>query len=262
MTIFVSSVVSKLGVVPPLPAPTSGAQLGKGGASPARCIPPDQGNFVPLHPRRKAFRLSTPDQPSAAWIRASAVSRWTDNQGALPPDTPASGFRARHHDQGALPLGTRAGVSPRQNEQERGPCTPHHDRPIATPAAELETLAGFLPEVITWPEPAARKKPNRRRRHVERFRTDDDEHAELERRARDAGLTVHAYSRMRTLGDPGPRARRRAPVDATALAHGLVAFNRQHSNYNQAVRALNRLALVAENDGWRECRGNCANCGR
>ena len=54
---------------------------------------------------------------------------------------------------------------------------------------------------------------------------------------------------MRTLGDPGPRARRRAPVDVTALAHGLVAFNRQHSNYNQAIRALNRLALVAENDG-------------
>ena len=30
---------------------------------------------------------------------------------------------------------------------------------------------------------------------------------------------------------------------------GIVAFNRQHSNYNQAIRALNRLALVAENDG-------------
>ena len=123
---------------------------------------------------------------------------------------------------------------------------------IATPAAELETLAEFLPEAIHWLEPAARKTPNRRRRHVEQFRTDDAEHAELERRARDAGLTVHAYSRLRTLGDPGPRARRRAPVDATALAHGLVAFNRQHSNYNQAIRALNRLALVAENDGSGE----------
>jgi hypothetical protein len=120
---------------------------------------------------------------------------------------------------------------------------------IATPAAELHALADFLPEAIHWLEPAARKSPNRRRRHVERFRTDDGEHAELERRAREAGLTPHAYYRMRTLGDPGPRARRRAPVDATALAQGLVAFNRQHSNYNQAIRALNRLALVAENDG-------------
>ena len=51
---------------------------------------------------------------------------------------------------------------------------------------------------------------------------------------------------------PARAPRRRAPVDVTALAHGLVAFNRQHSNYNQAVRALNRLALAAENDGWRD----------
>jgi hypothetical protein len=120
---------------------------------------------------------------------------------------------------------------------------------IATPAAELEALADFLPEQIHWLAPAARKKPNRRRRHIERFRTDDEEHAEIERRARDVGLSVHAFCRMRTLGDPGPRARRRAPVDATALAQGIVAFNRQHSNYNQAIRALNRLALVAESDG-------------
>ena len=120
---------------------------------------------------------------------------------------------------------------------------------IATPAAELNALADFLPEAIHWLERAARKKPNRRRRRVERFRTNDEEHAELDRRARDVGLSVHAYCRMRTLGDPGPHARRRAPVDATALAQGLVAFNRQHSNYNQAIRALNRLALIAGNSG-------------
>jgi hypothetical protein len=28
--------------------------------------------------------------------------------------------------------------------------------------------------------------------------------------------------------------------------HALVAFNREHNNYNQAVRALNTLVLVAE----------------
>jgi hypothetical protein len=113
-----------------------------------------------------------------------------------------------------------------------------------TPASDF--LARAIEQIEASPQPVARRKPNRRRRHVERFRTDDAEHAELERRARDARLTVHAYSRMRTLGDPGPRARRRAPVDATALAQGLVAFNRQHNNYNQAVKALNTLALIAE----------------
>ena len=89
----------------------------------------------------------------------------------------------------------------------------------------------------------------RRRGHVERFRTDDAEHAELERRARDAGLSVNAYSRLRTLGDPGPRARRRAPVDATALMSALMAFNRAHNNLNQIARALNTLALFAEEHG-------------
>jgi DNA-binding transcriptional MerR regulator len=116
-----------------------------------------------------------------------------------------------------------------------------------------ETRAGLASTVIHLPDlsprPAARKKPKRQRAHVERFRTNDEEHAELDRRARDAGLSVNAYSRLRTLGDPGPRARRRAPVDATALAQGLVAFNRQHSNYNQAVRALNTLVLFAEEHG-------------
>src|SRR5271165_4290258 len=113
MAVFVRAADSKLGVVPPLPAPF-GAQLGKGGASPARCIPPEQGNFIPLHPRRGAFLPLDPDQPCAGWMRASVVSRWTENQGALPPDTPALRAFAppTPHDQGALPLGTRAGFSP------------------------------------------------------------------------------------------------------------------------------------------------------
>ena len=48
-------------------------------------------SFAPLHPRRKAFRLSTPDQPCAGWNRARALPRGTDNQGSLaPPIPPAS----------------------------------------------------------------------------------------------------------------------------------------------------------------------------
>jgi hypothetical protein len=48
----------------------------------------------------------------------------------------------------------------------------------------------------------------------------------------------------------GPKARPRrhahADVDNVALMHALVAFNREHNNYNQAVRALNTLVLVVE----------------
>jgi len=81
------------------------------------------------------------------------------------------------------------------------------------------------------------------------IRLDDQEFAELERRAGEAGLSIGAYCRARTLGDAGPRARRRSPVDTTALMQGLAAFNRAHNNLNQATRALNTIALFAEEHG-------------
>src|SRR5271166_5736216 len=90
-------------------------------------------------------------------MRGNGMSRCIDNQGALPPDTSASGFRARHHDEepgpvpstfpnparigwaatacpvastfGAFPQNPAPAVSPADiNEQERGPCTPIHDQ--------------------------------------------------------------------------------------------------------------------------------------
>ena len=45
------------------------------------------------------------------------------------------------------------------------------------------------------------------------------------------------------------RAQRRSPVDVTALTGGVVAFNRELSLFNQTVRALNTLALVADERG-------------
>jgi hypothetical protein len=118
----------------------------------------------------------------------------------------------------------------------------------AAPAGDAPAVI-HLPHVPPAAAPAEKKRPKRRRRHVERFRTDDDEHAELERRARDAGLSVNAYSRLRTLGSPGPRARRRAPVDEAALLAALVAFNRGNNNLNQLARTGNTLVLFAEEHG-------------
>jgi hypothetical protein len=86
---------------------------------------------------------------------------------------------------------------------------------------------------------------NRARQHVERFRTDDAEHAALHDQARASGLSFGAYMRASKLGDPGPRAQRRAPVDVTALTQALVAFNRVGNNQNQIARALNELLLIA-----------------
>jgi len=136
--------------------------LGKGARPP---LHPPARAFAPLHPRRKAFRLSTPDQPCADWIRGSGMPRCTGNRRALPPDPPASGFRARHHAEkrsasrhltNRAPVGCAAtacpvastfgGPCPRNPapeishpgthdqrhaapdwQQERGPCTPIHD---------------------------------------------------------------------------------------------------------------------------------------
>ena len=124
----------------------------------------------------------------------------------------------------------------------------------AEPAA-CETRARDAPAVIHLPDLRQRTKKvtsggeKRRRRHLEQFRTDDDEHAALHEHARASGLSFGAYMRAWKIGDPGPRAQRRAPVDVTALTGGVVAFNRELSLFNQTVRALNTLALVADERG-------------
>ena len=58
-----------------------------------------------------------------------------------------------------------------------------------------------------------------------------------------------AYIRAATLGDAGPRARRRAPVDIAALMQALVALNRVGNNQNQIAHALNELLLIAREQG-------------
>ena len=112
-----------------------------------------------------------------------------------------------------------------------------------------------LPAVIylpgpTEPEPAKpRVRPgsnNRRRRHVEQFRTDDAEHAALDAYARDRGLSIGAYVRTCVLGDAGPRSQRRArlpAIELQAIVRNNAELNRIGSNLNQAVRALNEIAL-------------------
>ena len=90
-------------------------------------------------------------------------------------------------------------------------------------------------------EPPARKQPKRQRRHVERFRTDDAERAALHMRVRESGLSVGAYLRKCSLGQAGPRSRRRRPeIDVALLARNNAALNRIGNNLNQVARALNR----------------------
>lgn len=128
-------------------------------------------------------------------------------------------------------------------------------RAITEPAPATEALGVIhLPPPADMPPPKARHGSNKRRRsRVGYFRYDDVEFAELERRARDAGLTVSAYGRQCTIGPdttpPRRRPRRIPTLEMEALMSALVACNRRDNNLNQLARTGNTLLLFAEEYG-------------
>jgi hypothetical protein len=131
------------------------------------------------------------------------------------------------------------------------------------PNAARQETSPEPPEVIYLPDQSRPVRPRkkitsgsnkRRRQHLEWFRTDDAEHVAL--RSRLNGESLGAYvMRLSGIGSGvETRARRRgaASVDTVALTRAMVEFSREHNNYNQAVRALNTLALVAEERSDRQ----------
>jgi hypothetical protein len=136
----------------------------------------------------------------------------------------------------------------------------------APTTAAMEETPTQLPEVIYLPDESqpvqtvrTRKKitsgsNKRRRRNLEWFRTDDTEHAALQSRlsGESLGAYVMRLSGIDSGGETRARRRGRPSVDAVALTKALVEFSRQHNNYNQAVRALNTLALVADERSDRQ----------
>lgn len=108
------------------------------------------------------------------------------------------------------------------------------------PALCPPVAAGVAPAVVPRD---GKRTPNRQRKHVMQLRADDTERAVLETRADAAGLSVGAYLRACGLGDTGPRARRRAPVDRALLAVANADLNRVGNNINQISRTLNIAAL-------------------
>ncbi|WP_425459752.1 plasmid mobilization protein [Hankyongella ginsenosidimutans] len=59
-------------------------------------------------------------------------------------------------------------------------------------------------------------------------------------RADRAGMASAAFMRALALGDAGPRARRRRPVEHQALVQALATLNRVGNNLNQIARNTNR----------------------
>jgi hypothetical protein len=110
------------------------------------------------------------------------------------------------------------------------------------------TEAIDVPAIIHLPDQSQpeKKQPKRQRRHVDHFRTDDAEHAELAARAKATGLSVDAYCRLKTLGDAGARSRRTQPTkDSRLRAQEITAINRAGNLVNQGIRALHEIRNAA-----------------
>jgi hypothetical protein len=118
-----------------------------------------------------------------------------------------------------------------------------------------ERGAAGLPPVIHLPyaplpadPPLAPKKPKRKRPNVVGVRLDDAELAQLETKAREAGLSIGGYVRASALGDAGPRSRKRVTVDRELLARATAALNRVGGNWNQIAHAFNAGGSVAHGE--------------
>ena len=71
------------------------------------------------------------------------------------------------------------------------------------------------------------------------IRFTDEQYERLAEKANRAGLSIGAAARAILLGDAGPRAVKRPPVEKVALARLLGALGKIGSNVNQIARAVN-----------------------
>jgi hypothetical protein len=88
--------------------------------------------------------------------------------------------------------------------------------------------------------PPKPKKSDKRQRTETLFaRVTPEEKSAFAARADRAGMASAAFMRALALGDAGPRARRRRPVEHRALVQTLAALNRVGNNLNQLARNTN-----------------------
>ena len=91
------------------------------------------------------------------------------------------------------------------------------------------------------PSPGTRRKSDKRQRTETLFaRVTPEEKSAFVARADRAGMASAAFMRALALGDAGPRARRRRPVEHQALVQALASLNRVGNNLNQIARNTNR----------------------
>ena len=89
-------------------------------------------------------------------------------------------------------------------------------------------------------EKAARKKSERRQRDKQvKLRCTADEFNAIAAKAAKSGLSTAAYARAAMLGEAGPRAQRRLPVDAQLVRQALALHGRYGNNLNQIAHSGN-----------------------
>ena len=89
--------------------------------------------------------------------------------------------------------------------------------------------------------PGTRRKSDKRQRTETLFaRVTPEEKSAFVARADRAGMASAAFMRALALGDAGPRARRRRPIEHQALVQALAGLNRVGNNLNQIARNTNR----------------------
>jgi hypothetical protein len=96
-----------------------------------------------------------------------------------------------------------------------------------------------MPDAPLNPAPKRSGSQNRQRNNAFKIALDDDELAEVDQKVQATGLSRSSYGRASLLGTPGPRAKRRPPVNAEALARATVALNQVGNNLNQIAHVLN-----------------------
>lgn len=76
------------------------------------------------------------------------------------------------------------------------------------------------------------------------IRLSQEERAEIEKRAADAGLTIGGYCKSIIFNAPPPRRSRRPPIDKVELARLLGEIGRLGNNLNQIAHKLNMEVLI------------------
>ena len=116
----------------------------------------------------------------------------------------------------------------------RGPKDPGPLSPSA-----VESPAEILADASGTAQKTHHGSEKRQRFKGVRARVTPEEYAAIESRARAAGLSTAAYLRACALGDQGPRAQRRPPVELQQFGKAIAELNKIGGNVNQIAYAAN-----------------------